>query len=87
MFKTEAFFEDDMYYFRRSLKDLIKLSDITYNEEKKILLNEYNKMVASEGEEGGKEKAKAWLKDAKKARRKKFLENLANAWLKDDKHL
>jgi len=87
LFKTEGFFEDDMYYFRRSLKDLIKLSDITYTEEKKILLSEYNKILNSEGEEGGKENAKAWLKEAKKERRKKFLENLAKAWLVDDKQL
>ena len=40
-----------------------------------------------EGEEGGKENAKAWLKEAKKERRKKFLDNLAKAWLVDDKQL
>ena len=87
LFKTEGFFEDDMYYFRRSLKDLIKLSDITYNEEKKILLSDYNKSSTRKERKEERRTTKAWLKEAIKERRKKFLENLAKAWLVDDKQL
>ena len=87
LFKTEGFFEDDMYYFRRSLKDLIKLSDITYNEEKKILLSDHLSTINPQLGRRGRRKGELWLKEAKKERRKKFLENLAKAWLVDDKQL
>ena len=70
-----------MYYFRRSLKDLIKLSDITYKEESRIIISEYNKMLIDDG----LEKAKKWFIKVKKERRKKFLDSLAYAWLKEDK--
>ena len=70
-----------MLYFRRTIKDLIKLSDITYKEEKRTLIAEYNQMLGDLGDKN----AKKWLFNAKKERRKKFLDSLANSWLKEDK--
>ena len=45
------------------------------------LIAEYNQMLENLGDKN----AIKWLFNAKKERRKKFLDSLANSWLKEDK--
>lgn len=43
--KSESFFENEMYFYRRSLKDIISLFEVSYKVEYKKLLDQVNKIA------------------------------------------